>query len=66
MLNRLAAGRYDVGCWVGRNNSVTDVAMHAPHALNFVVYGQDDVVGLVALDNVIEVGGRVAPEQGPR
>jgi ABC-2 type transport system ATP-binding protein len=53
--NQLATGRYDLGCWIGRNANSADVAMHVPHALDFVVYGQRMVSGLVDLDHQVEI-----------
>ena len=53
--NRLATGRYDVSCWVARNRTPADVALHAVHALEFVVYGQDELGGLVSFDHEVTV-----------
>jgi ABC-2 type transport system ATP-binding protein len=53
--NRLATGRYDVSCWVARNRTPADVALHAVHALDFVVYGQDELGGLVSFDHEVTV-----------
>jgi ABC-type polysaccharide/polyol phosphate transport system ATPase subunit len=55
VLNRLATGRYDVSVWIARNRSPTDVALHAVHALDFIVYGTDELGGLVALDHEVTV-----------
>jgi hypothetical protein len=47
--NRLAPGRYVVGCWIHRNHTYADLALHVPHLLDFVVYGTDHVAGVVSL-----------------
>ncbi len=38
----------------GATTTPSDVAMHVPHALDFVVYGRRDVAGLVDLDHQLE------------
>jgi ABC-type polysaccharide/polyol phosphate transport system ATPase subunit len=47
--NRLAPGRYYVKCWVNRNHNYGDVVLHAPHVIDFVVFG-DGEAGVVALE----------------
>ena len=48
--NPLASGRYVVECWVHRNHNYANLVLHAPHVLDFVVYGAD-VTGAVAVDH---------------
>jgi ABC-type polysaccharide/polyol phosphate transport system ATPase subunit len=48
--NRLAPGRYIVKCWVHRNHNYANLVLHAPHVLDFVVYGSD-VPGVVDVDH---------------
>jgi energy-coupling factor transporter ATP-binding protein EcfA2 len=47
--NRLAPGRHVVKCWVHRNHSYGEVVLDSPHILDFVVFGQDETVGVVSL-----------------
>jgi hypothetical protein len=47
--NRLAPGRYVVKCWVHREHNYANLVLHAPHVLDFVVFG-DHTAGVVALD----------------
>jgi ABC-2 type transport system ATP-binding protein len=51
--NRLAPGRYVVKCWVHREHNYSNLVLHSPHVLDFVVYGGSDP-GVVALDHEIE------------
>ena len=48
--NPLLPGRYFVNCWVSRNRSPLDVAMHALRLLDFVVYGTKPGPGTVSVD----------------
>jgi ABC-type polysaccharide/polyol phosphate transport system ATPase subunit len=52
--NPLAPGRYVVKCWVFRNHTYGDLVLHAPHALDFVVYGTQPA-GLVAVASEVTV-----------
>ena len=47
--NRLAPGRYVVGCWVHREHTYADLVLHVPHMLDFVVYGTHHMGGVVSL-----------------
>jgi len=47
--NRLAPGRYYVKCWVYREGNYADLLLHAPHVIDFVVFGEDEA-GVVAFD----------------
>ncbi|HET8813323.1 MAG TPA: ABC transporter ATP-binding protein [Solirubrobacterales bacterium] len=47
--NPFAPGRYVVKCWVHRDHNYANLVLHAPHVLDFVVFG-DDAAGVVALD----------------
>jgi ABC-type polysaccharide/polyol phosphate transport system ATPase subunit len=51
--NRLAAGRYLVKCWVYRRQSAGDLVLHAPHVLDFVVFGHEETPGMVSLVNQV-------------
>jgi ABC-2 type transport system ATP-binding protein len=46
--NRLAAGRYFLHHGVGRTQNKNDQALWVPHALGFVVFGDEDSAGVVA------------------
>ena len=50
--NRLAPGRYYVRCWVHRNHNYGDLVLHAPHVIDFVVFGGGEA-GVVALDSTV-------------
>jgi ABC-type polysaccharide/polyol phosphate transport system ATPase subunit len=52
--NQLAPGRYYVKCWVYRNHNYGDIVLHAPHVIDFVVFG-GAVPGVVAFDSEIEL-----------
>jgi ABC-type polysaccharide/polyol phosphate transport system ATPase subunit len=47
--NPLAPGRYVVKCWVYREHNYGNLVLHAPHVIDFVVFG-DATSGVVALD----------------
>jgi ABC-2 type transport system ATP-binding protein len=47
--NRLAPGHYSVKCWVTRNHNQNDLVFHSPDVLDFVVFGEEHISGLVAL-----------------
>jgi ABC-type polysaccharide/polyol phosphate transport system ATPase subunit len=58
--NPLAPGRYVVKCWVYRDHNYANLVLHAPHVLDFVVFG-DATAGVIALDYEAEAeleGGR--------
>jgi len=48
--NRLAPGRYVVKCWVHRNHNYANLVLHAPHVLDFVVFGSE-VSGVVDVEH---------------
>ncbi len=50
--NRLAPGRYVVKCWIHRNHNFSDLVLHSPHVLDFVVFG-DGAPGVVSLNHKI-------------
>jgi len=61
--NRLAPGRYVVGCWVHRDHTYADLVLHVAHMLDFVVYGTHHMGGVVSL---VEEASVVKVEQpGP-
>jgi ABC-2 type transport system ATP-binding protein len=47
--NPLAPGRYVVKCWVYRDHNYGNLVLHAPHVLDFVVFGTA-ASGVVALE----------------
>jgi ABC-2 type transport system ATP-binding protein len=51
--NRLAPGRYVVKCWVHREHNYANLVLHAPHVLDFVVFGTAGA-GVVTLDYELE------------
>ncbi len=52
--NELLAARYFIRCWVHRDHSYTNLVLFSPHVLDFVVYGDPGVTGLVALKSDFE------------
>jgi ABC-type polysaccharide/polyol phosphate transport system ATPase subunit len=50
--NQLAPGRYYVKSWVFRNHNYGDVVHHAPHVIDFVVFGAAEA-GVVAFDSEV-------------
>lgn len=52
--NPLAPGRYVVKCWVHRNHNLSNLILHAPHVLDFVVFGST-VAGVVAVEHDFKV-----------
>jgi ABC-2 type transport system ATP-binding protein len=52
--NRLLPGRYFVNCWITRNRSQGDVALHVLRLLDFVVYGTQPGPGSVSMDVDVE------------
>jgi ABC-type polysaccharide/polyol phosphate transport system ATPase subunit len=51
--NRLAPDHYVVKCWIHRNDSA-DIALHSPHVLDFIVFG-NPAAGIVSLDHDVSV-----------
>lgn len=47
--NQLTPGRYYVKAWVYRDHNYGDIVLHAPHVIDFVVYGAA-APGVVAFD----------------
>jgi hypothetical protein len=58
--NPLVPGRYVVKCWVYRDHNYGNLVLHAPHVIDFVVFG-DGASGVVALDYEIEATIEAAP-----
>jgi ABC-type polysaccharide/polyol phosphate transport system ATPase subunit len=54
--NQLAPGRYYVKAWVYRDHNYGDIVLHAPHVIDFVVFGSAEP-GVVAFD--FEMDARV-------
>ncbi len=55
VVNRLATGRYNISCWIGRNKTPSNVAMHSERALDFLVFGQKAVSGMVDMDDQVSI-----------
>jgi ABC-type polysaccharide/polyol phosphate transport system ATPase subunit len=53
--NRLAPGRYYLHLGVARNGNRGDAALYAPHALDFIVFGDEESAGIVAADAEMRV-----------
>ncbi|MCW3065616.1 MAG: type transport system ATP-binding protein [Solirubrobacterales bacterium] len=53
--NPLLPGRYYVTCWISRNRSQGDLALHVLRLLEFVVYGTRPGPGSVSVDADVEV-----------
>jgi ABC-type sugar transport system ATPase subunit len=58
--NRLLPGRYFVQCWVARNRTQGDMALHMVRVLDFVVYGTRTGPGTVMVDADVDVSVEVA------
>jgi ABC-type multidrug transport system ATPase subunit len=58
--NRLSPGRYYLHLGVARNGNRGDAALYAPHALDFIVFGDQDSAGIVGADHEM----RVTADQG--
>jgi ABC-2 type transport system ATP-binding protein len=54
--NPLLPGRYFVHCWIARNRTQGDYALHFVRLLDFVVYGTDSVPGSVTVRADVEAG----------
>ncbi len=52
--NRLLPGRYFVNCWISRNRSQGDLALHVLKLLDFVVYGTRPGPGRVSLEDDVQ------------
>jgi ABC-type polysaccharide/polyol phosphate transport system ATPase subunit len=52
--NQLAPGRYYVKCWVYREHNYGKLVVHAPHVIDFVVFGAAEP-GVVAFDTEVEL-----------
>ena len=52
--NRLLPGRYFVHCWVARNRTQGDMALHLVRLFDFVVYGTGSGPGSVLVDADVE------------
>jgi ABC-2 type transport system ATP-binding protein len=52
--NQLAPGRYYAKCWVYRNHNYGDIVLHAPHVLDFVVFGGAEA-GVVSLESEVSI-----------
>jgi ABC-2 type transport system ATP-binding protein len=50
--NPMAPGRYYAQCFVYRNHNYGDIVLHAPHVLDFVVFGANEA-GVVALESEV-------------
>jgi ABC-type polysaccharide/polyol phosphate transport system ATPase subunit len=54
LANVLAPGRYFVHCGIARNQNPSDVALYVHNAIDFVVFGTEPVLGIVAIPHEIE------------
>jgi hypothetical protein len=54
--NPLLPGRYFVNCWITRNRTQGDVALHVVRLLDFVVFGTRPGPGSVAVRADVTVG----------
>jgi ABC-2 type transport system ATP-binding protein len=54
--NPLLPGRYFVNCWISRNRTQGDLALHIVRLLDFVVYGTRPGPGSVAVRADVEAG----------
>ncbi len=61
--NPLLPGRYYVSCWISRNRTQGDLALHILRLLEFVVYGTRTGAGSVSVEADVEA--TVEPELGP-
>jgi ABC-type polysaccharide/polyol phosphate transport system ATPase subunit len=52
--NPLLPGRYFVNCWISRNRTQGDLALHVVRLLDFIVYGTRPGPGSVAVDANVE------------
>jgi Wzt C-terminal domain len=52
--NPLLPGRYFVNCWISRNRTQGDLALHVVRLLDFVVYGTRPGPGSVAVEADVE------------
>jgi ABC-type polysaccharide/polyol phosphate transport system ATPase subunit len=52
--NPLVSGRYFLHCGVSRGGGISGGSLHVQNALDFVVYGNDHLRGLVSLNEEIE------------
>jgi Wzt C-terminal domain len=52
--NPLLPGRYFVNCWIARNRTQGDLALHVVRLLDFVVYGTRPGPGSVSVDADVE------------
>jgi ABC-type polysaccharide/polyol phosphate transport system ATPase subunit len=53
--NQLSPGRYFLHFGLSRNRNRHDVALHVPHVLGFVVFGDQQSAGIVAAEHEIHV-----------
>jgi Wzt C-terminal domain len=51
--NRLLPGRYHIGCWISRNRTLGDIALHSLRLLDFMVYGTEPGPGSVQMGDEV-------------
>jgi hypothetical protein len=61
--NPLLPGRYFVNCWISRNRTQGDLALHVVRLLDFVVFGTRPGPGSVSVNADIEAG--LEPRRAP-
>jgi ABC-2 type transport system ATP-binding protein len=62
--NPLLPGRYTITCWISRNRTQGDLALHVVRLIDFVVYGTRPGPGSVAVP--ADVAATLEPEPAPR
>ena len=61
--NPLLPGRYLVNCWIARNRTQGDMALHIVRLLDFVVYGTRPGPGSVSVRTDVEAA--LEPQVAP-
>jgi ABC-2 type transport system ATP-binding protein len=64
--NRLLPGTYAVRCWIARNRTPGDIAVHGVHLLQFVVYGTEPGAGSFKIDDDVQAEIITGGPQGMR
>ncbi len=59
--NPLSPGRYFLHCGITRNETLADIVLYVHNAIEFVVFGDEEVHGVVSIPHQIEAN--VTPEQ---
>ncbi len=59
--NPLSPGRYFLHCGITRNETLADIVLYVHNAIEFVVFGDEEVHGVISIPHQIEAD--VAPER---